>query len=84
LRVFGGQTWPRGHGAQDGGAPKKPPAQTQAVEFVDTVVVFTGQDVQEVAPDAAEKVPRGHTVALTEENGQKEPGGQRTGAPEEQ
>ena len=37
-----------------------------------------------IAPIAAEKVPAGHRVALTELKGQNEPAGQRTGAPEKQ
>jgi hypothetical protein len=36
------------------------------------------------APSAAEKVPAGHAVAFTDAHGQKEPGGQATGAPEAQ
>ncbi len=89
--VLGGQKWPRGQGAHDGGAPKAPAAQTHAANELEPAasvveegpghgahVAFDG------APVAEEKVPAGQRVALTEESGQKEPGGQRTGAPEEQ
>ena len=38
----------------------------------------------EAAPVAALEVPAGQAVALTEDRGQKEPGGQSTGVPEKQ
>ena len=36
------------------------------------------------APEVGEKVPAAQGVGFVEESGQKEPGGQRTGAPEAQ
>jgi hypothetical protein len=44
----------------------------------------SGQSVHVVAPGVGEKEPPGHGAAFTEANGQKEPAGQMTGAPDAQ
>jgi hypothetical protein len=38
----------------------------------------------DVAPDVVEKVPEAHKIGLCDAKGQKDPGGQSTGAPLEQ
>lgn len=59
----------------------------QAVELGAALKVPARQGAHASAEDApaeAEKVPAAQGVGLMEESGQKEPGGQRTGAPEAQ
>ena len=62
---------PHGVGAVAPGGQKDPAGQPAQVAF-------------DAAPAAAEKVPPGQGVTVTEAHGQKEPGGQVTGAPEAQ
>ncbi len=69
-------------------APYLPPGHCwQAAEPGADEKLPAGQGAQvslEDAPVAALAVPAGQGVAATEEKGQKEPGGQNTGAPEAQ
>ena len=49
-----------------------------------TAYIPAGHAAHVAAPGAAEKVPAGHGVGATEAKGQKDPAGQRTGAPDAQ
>ncbi len=68
---------PAAHGVQVEGAA----APTKSLYVPERHLVQTDT---EAAPVALDHVPAGQGIAFTEENGQKKPTGQRTGAPEAQ